>query len=78
LLMSTLVYFVGQKYYPIPYKISRLLLYGGIVILAYLLNQNIGATDGFALALIAKILICGTSFGIIALMEIKLPLSWKK
>lgn len=77
ILMSTMVYFVGQKYYPIPYKISRLLLYTGIILLAYLLNRNIGATDGFFLAFLMKILICAGAFLLIFLYEKRKTPVWK-
>ncbi|MEL6256709.1 MAG: oligosaccharide flippase family protein, partial [Bacteroidota bacterium] len=61
ILMSTMVYFVGQNYYPIPYKIKRLFLYGAIILAAFFLNQNIGATDGFFLAAFSKFFICAAA-----------------
>ena len=78
ILMSSMVYLVGQKYYPIPYKIKRLFLYGAIVLAAFFLNQNIGATDGFFLAAFSKILICAAAFGLIFFVEKKYPPAWNK
>lgn len=78
ILMSSMVYFVGQKYYPIPYKIKRLFLYGAIILAAFFLNQNIGATDGFFLAAFSKILICASAFGLIFFVEKKYPPVWNK
>ncbi|MEM6801400.1 MAG: oligosaccharide flippase family protein [Bacteroidota bacterium] len=69
LVMSSMVYYVGQKYFPVPYKIGRLLVYALIILAAFFLNQQIGATDGFYLAAFSKIAICLASFGIIFLIE---------
>lgn len=69
LVMSSMVYYVGQKYFPVPYKIGRLFLYALIILAAFFLNQQIGATDGFFLAAVAKTAICLAAFGLIFLVE---------
>lgn len=56
--MGLLVYWVGQKYYPIPYRMGRLALYIGLVVGAYLLNRWIGPTEGYWIAFWYKLGIC--------------------
>ena len=68
-LMVILVYLVGQTYYPIPYRIGRILLYSVLFIAAWLLNRKIGPTDGFYLSFIAKTFVCLVCAGIVYLAE---------
>ncbi|MEL6730430.1 MAG: oligosaccharide flippase family protein [Bacteroidota bacterium] len=57
MVMVALVYVVGQRYYPIPYRISRIAFYGLIFVGAYAVNYAIGPTDDFAFAFILKTLV---------------------
>jgi hypothetical protein len=43
--MATACYWVGQKYYPVPYPIVKMLLYVGLAILIY--GANLLARDIF-------------------------------
>ncbi len=63
--MCVLVYFVGQRYYPIPYRMTRLLLYSAVFVGAYFFNAQIGPTDGFALAFLWKLTTCLAVLGIV-------------
>jgi O-antigen/teichoic acid export membrane protein len=76
--MSVMVYFAGQKYYPIPYRITRILLYTGLFLLAYFANRQIGPTDGYWLAFVMKALICLGAGGIVLFAERFLPLFAKE
>lgn len=71
--MCVMVYVVGQKYYPIPYRINRILLYGAIFILAFFLNKEIGPTDGYFLAFLVKFVICSFAIGLVAVGEKMFP-----
>jgi len=75
-LMAGLVYVLGQRYYPIPYKLGRLGLYGLLFLLAYALNRQIGAVDGYWLAFGAKAGVVIASLGLVVLLEYLLPLRW--
>jgi len=61
--MSLMVYFVGQRHYPIPYRVGRIFLYGLIFVGAFGINHQIGPTDGFLWAFLAKAAICLISIG---------------
>lgn len=76
--MCTMVYVIGQRYYPIPYRIGRLLLYGLLFVLAYFLNAQIGPTDGFFLAFFWKAGVCLAVFGAVYVGEIYLPVFGSK
>ena len=39
--MAFASYFIGKKYYPIPYPIGRMLLYIGLAVGAYFLGENL-------------------------------------
>lgn len=71
--MSVLVYRLGQKYYPIPYRIGRLALYAATVVLAYFVNRWIGPTDGYWIAFLYKLLVCLVAIGGIFAAEKYLP-----
>lgn len=73
-IMSTLVYLVGQKYYPIPYRLRRLGLYGLLFLAAFWLNQRIGPTDGYWLAFVAKALISLATLVAVGLAEKMKPM----
>ncbi|MCI4670228.1 MAG: oligosaccharide flippase family protein [Bacteroidia bacterium] len=67
--MTILVYFVGQRYYPIPYKLGRISIYGLVFVAAFFLNRSIGPTDGFILAFIAKLAVCLICTGALFVLE---------
>lgn len=76
--MCVMVYIVGQKYYPIPYRIGRISLFGVIFIIAYLINRQIGPTDGYAPAFFTKLAVCGIALGIVFLFEKFKPIYWNR
>ncbi|MEL6674626.1 MAG: oligosaccharide flippase family protein [Bacteroidota bacterium] len=69
LTMAVLVYVVGQKYYPIPYRVRRSLLYLVLFLGAYFLNRSIGPTDGFALAFLMKSMVILAVLGVVYAAE---------
>ncbi|MEM7659201.1 MAG: polysaccharide biosynthesis C-terminal domain-containing protein, partial [Bacteroidota bacterium] len=77
LVMTVMVYFVGQRYYPIPYRVGRMLLYVGLFLVAFLLNRQIGPTNGYWLAFVMKAGICAAVLGIVAFLEKFQPIQWK-
>lgn len=69
LVMCMLVYLIGQRYYPIPYRLVRLTGYLLLFLAAYLINRSIGPTNGYWLAFIGKSLVCLAAMGILVLAE---------
>jgi len=69
LVMSTMVYFVGQRYYPIPYRVGRLLIYAGVFIGLFFINRTIGPTEGYWLAFLSKFLLCLVGIGVVFIGE---------
>ncbi|MFK7968844.1 MAG: lipopolysaccharide biosynthesis protein [Bacteroidia bacterium] len=67
--MVILVYFIGQHYYPVPYRVTRLGQYLLLVIVGFGINRTIGATDGFLLAFVAKMAVCAGILGLILVWE---------
>ncbi len=64
--MSTAAYLIGQKYYPVPYPIIKMLLYVGLAISIYgvnLLTRN-AFGDGTALLFITNTALLGIFLGI--------------
>lgn len=74
--MCLMVYYAGQRYYPIPYKIGRTATYAALLLGAYLLNASFGRSELFSGDFFKKLLICIAAFGIIYLMEKFRPLRW--
>jgi O-antigen/teichoic acid export membrane protein len=71
--MSALVYFTGQRYYPLPYRMGRILLYGLLFLAAYGLNRQIGWSEGDPAVLGMKLLVCILLLGGIVLAERSWP-----
>ena len=71
--MSVMVYMVGQKYYPIPYRAGRIGLYALAILVAYGINQRVGPTDGYWLAFVFKAGVCLAALGIIIGLERLIP-----
>ncbi|GAB4419610.1 MAG: oligosaccharide flippase family protein [Bacteroidia bacterium] len=67
--MCVLVYLVGQRYYPVPYRIGRISLYLLLMLAAYAANRQIGPAEGFALAWLTKLAVCATAVGVVFLAE---------
>lgn len=70
-LMCVLVYVAGQKYYPVPYRIGRLLAYGALFLVSYWVNDQIGPTAGFPLAFLFKAGICAVAIGVVTVTREK-------
>ncbi|MDX2249834.1 MAG: polysaccharide biosynthesis C-terminal domain-containing protein [Bacteroidia bacterium] len=77
-LMCIMVYVVGQKYYPVPYRIGRIGLFTALFVVGYLINQQIGPTDGYAPAFFMKLIVCMSVLGIVYLVEKYKPVRWHK
>ncbi len=67
--MCFLCYTVGQKYYPIPYRVQRLFIYALVFLGAFAINLQIGPTNGFFLAFLSKFLVCGAAVGAVYVGE---------
>jgi O-antigen/teichoic acid export membrane protein len=72
--MALLCYLVGQKYYPIPYRIPRLLGYALLFVAAYAINQQIGPTAGYWPAFFFKLLVAAAAIGGVVVGEKFFPL----
>lgn len=75
--MSIMVYFVGQAYYPIPYRVGRMMIYVVIFLIAYFINKQVGPTAGFIDAFLVKGLVCLAVFGLVYLGEKFVPVFGK-
>lgn len=71
--MTVLVYFIGQKHYPVPYRILPILVYATICVVAYFICLQMGS-NGFY-NILGKIALCGTVLVGIAMWERKKPSS---
>lgn len=76
--MTFLVYYTGQKYYPIPYNIPRIALYALIFIAAFFLNDGLGQGKLFSGIFFQKLGICTLTLGLIFAMEKFMPPKWKQ
>ncbi|MEM9936671.1 MAG: polysaccharide biosynthesis C-terminal domain-containing protein, partial [Bacteroidota bacterium] len=76
--MSIMVYVIGQKHYPIPYKIGRLIVYLGVVLIGFVVNEQLGSMLSSWGMVIVKGLVVLASLGIIFLMEYFYPLFSQK
>lgn len=72
LVMTILVYYYGQKYYPIPYPIKTLLASTVLFIVAFVLTELCGTMSLFAV--LAKIGICAISLAAVYFFNVKKPL----
>ena len=68
-LMCGLVYLVGQRYYPVPYRLGRVSLYLALYLGLYLVNRSIGPAAGYWLAFLLKAVICLAGIGVVVLGE---------
>lgn len=71
--MTVLVYLVGQKHYPIPYRLGRLFLYLLFFLMAFGINEMIGHQLNFVLFM-AKVLVCLVPIAAVLWIERKKPL----
>lgn len=69
MVMCVLVYFVGQRYYPIPYRMGRILLYGALFVGLYFINRSIGPAEGYWIAFVLKALLCLLGLGAVVAGE---------
>ena len=71
--MAFASYFIGKKFYPIPYPIGRMLLYVGLAIGAYFLGENLNRMLelNFIATILMNTLILLFYVGIIFLLEKK-------
>lgn len=73
--MSTLAFVVGQKHYPIPYKMGRILLYALLFVGGYVACHFLG--HGSWIQIAQKIAVCMAILGGIYLIEQKNPPKWE-
>lgn len=69
--MAVSAYLVGKKYYPVPYRMVRLLVYALLAVIAYL----IGTLNGFDSSL-AKLGIVAIAIVIVWVWEKMFPIRW--
>lgn len=67
--MCVLCYYLGQKYYPIPYRVQRLFVYGLIFVGGYAINQSIGPTAGYWPAFFFKLMVAAAAIGAVYVGE---------
>lgn len=61
--MTVLCYYLGQKYYPIPYRIQRLFVYALVFVTGFVINQSIGPTAGYWPAFFFKLMVAAVAIG---------------
>ncbi|MDB4286066.1 oligosaccharide flippase family protein [bacterium] len=71
--MTVMVYLLGQKYYPIPYRISRLLAYLLVFVGAYLINRQIGDVNGLFFVFFWKTSVVLFAIAVVAFSEKYFP-----
>ncbi len=74
--MCVMVYVVGQRHYPVPYPVGRLLGYTALFVGGLLVNQEIGPSDGFWLASWMKVGICLLLIGTVVALEKWIPVKY--
>jgi O-antigen/teichoic acid export membrane protein len=67
--MCVLCYYLGQKYYPIPYRVQRLFIYALVFLTGYAINQSIGPTAGYWPAFFFKLMIAAAAIGAVYVGE---------
>jgi O-antigen/teichoic acid export membrane protein len=75
--MCVLVYISGQKYYPIPYRMDRMLMYGVVFVGAYFVNaalMDMSVGGQFW----GKMLVCLVTIGGVAGFEKLAPIKWEQ
>ena len=75
--MLVMVYRAGQRYYPIPYNIPRILIYTAIFVGSYFLNLQLGGGAMFAGAFWVKLLVCLAAIALVMGAEQFLPIQWR-
>lgn len=75
-LLTAMTYFVGQKYYYIPYKMGRILVHTGIYVGTYLITAAMGRSEIFTGLFFQKLLVCLVAIGASYALERFLPVAW--
>jgi len=71
--MCVLCFYLGQKYYPIPYRVQRLFVYALIFLSAYAINDGIGPTAGYWPAFFFKLFVSAAAVGLVYVAEKQRP-----
>lgn len=75
--LTLMVYFAGQKYYFIPYRMGRILVHTVLYVAAYVVNaEALGRSDLFSALFFEKLLICLGALGLSYALEKFLPIAW--
>ncbi len=77
-LLTAMVYFSGQKYYYIPYKMGRILVHTAIFVGAYFIAAAMGRSEIFSALFFNKLLVCILALGISYALERFFPIQWKE
>ncbi len=75
--MTILCYYLGQKYYPIPYRVQRLFVYALVFMTAYVINESIGPTAGYWPAFFFKLMVAAAAVGAVYVGERYYPVFGK-
>lgn len=75
-LLTAMTYFVGQKYYYIPYKMGRILIHACLYIGAYAITASMGRSEIFTGLFFEKLLVCLGAMGLSYALERFLPVAW--
>ncbi len=73
LVMSMMVYIIGQKHYPIPYKIGRMGMYLALFFAAYFINAQVGPSGGDFAPFGMKAFICLIALATVFVLEKAYP-----
>ncbi|MFM2376570.1 MAG: hypothetical protein RLZZ165_1667 [Bacteroidota bacterium] len=76
LLLAAMVYFAGQKYYFIPYKMGRMLVHTCIYVGAYAIAARFGRSEILSGLFFQKLFICLAALGLSYALERFWPVAW--
>jgi O-antigen/teichoic acid export membrane protein len=76
--LCAMVYFAGQRYYYIPYRMGRILAHTVIYVGAYLVAMQFERAPIFSGVFFQKLLICGCALGLSYGLERFFPIVWKE
>jgi len=71
--MCVLVYYTGQRYFPVPYRIQRIFVYSLICLAAFYLNFQMGPSDDLIHVFFLKVFVVIMAVGSIGLIEWLFP-----
>lgn len=71
--MMILSYIIGQRHFPVPYNLSKLIGYFGLALSLFFINQELLDIDSFVLASLIRLGMIGIFIAIVAYFELLKP-----